>query len=303
MQIRDGGDKPPVFLIHDGDGETMLYRNLALLLKPDHAVFGLQPRCRANVPMAHTRISEMVADHVGRIRSVQPCGPYVLGGMCAGGVIAFEVALQLQRDGERVAMVALIDAADVEAAPKPFKTARERTRRLGAVFHAQQSVPISLRLLSILARVLRKCRSLTIYLVKNRFETVRDEIRMRLFRYSLDHGLRVPRILEHIPVRTVYLFAEKCYRPECSFAGQLVLFRATAGEGADEPYVERYADPLLGWGCRASQGVAIYDIPGGHSSMLQEPNVEVLARLMQDYLDKALADESAVELMAVTSAS
>ena len=57
-----------------------------------------------------------------------------------------------------------------------------------------------------------------------------------------------------------------------------MLFRATHGTGADEPYIERYADPLLGWGQRTSHDVHVYDIPGGHSSMLQEPNVRVSGR-------------------------
>ena len=68
-------------------------------------------------------------------------------------------------------------------------------------------------------------------------------------------------------------------------------FRATHGTGADEPYIERYADPLLGWGRRTSHGVHVYDIPGGHSSMLQEPNVRVLATHLQTCLDLALAAE------------
>ena len=49
--------------------------------------------------MAHARIAEMAAYHIDKIRSVQPQGPYLVGGMCAGGVIAFEIALQLQRQG------------------------------------------------------------------------------------------------------------------------------------------------------------------------------------------------------------
>ena len=70
---------------------------------------------------------------------------------------------------------------------------------------------------------------------------------MRLFGFYLDRRLRLPRTLQQIPVRTAYLFAEKNYRPESVFNGDLLLFRATCGAGADEPYVERYADPLLGW--------------------------------------------------------
>jgi hypothetical protein len=76
---------------------------------------------------------------------------------------------------------------------------------------------------------------------------------------------------------------------------ELVLFRATRGTGmpSDEPYVERYDDPLFGWGRRATRGVQTIDVPGGHSSMLQEPNVDVLAEQMQIALDRVLARESA----------
>jgi FkbH-like protein len=301
VPIRDGGDKPPVFLVHDGDGETMLYRNLALLLKPDHAVFGLQPYSRENVPMAHTRIAEMAADYVERIRSVQPNGPYLVGGMCAGGVIAFEVARQLQGRGDRVAMVALIDAADSEASPKAWRLAQQRAHRFATVFHQEQPASIGRRALAILAKALRKGRNLTTYLARRQFERLRDETRMRLFRYHLDRGLPLPRVLEQIPVRTVYLFAEKGYRPEGRFDGELALFRATSGEGPDEPYVDRYDDPMLGWGRRATQGIVTYDIPGGHASMLQEPNVRVLAQQMQDYLDRALTEEPVVELTTATA--
>ena len=75
---------------------------------------------------------------------------------------------------------------------------------------------------------------------------------MRLFRFCLDRGLQLPRALQKIPVRTVYLFAEKNYHPASRFQGELVLFRATGGNGPDEPYVERYATP-----CLAGDGVQV----------------------------------------------
>ena len=95
--IRTGGNKPPLFLVHDGDGETMLYRNLALRLDPAQSVYGLQPYSHKNHPILHTRIAEMAAYHIGKMRTVQPHGPYLVGGMCAGGVIAFEIALPTSR--------------------------------------------------------------------------------------------------------------------------------------------------------------------------------------------------------------
>ena len=70
----------------------------------------------------------------------------------------------------------------------------------------------------------------------------------------------------------------------------IVLFRATRGDGsaADMPYREKFEDPLLGWQPRVASAVLAEDIPGGHSSMLQGPHVQVLAEKMQFHLDVAL---------------
>lgn len=108
----------------------MLYRSLALLLDPELTVYGLKPFSKANYPILHTRIEEMAAFHIGTMRSVQARGPYLLGGLCAGGLIAFEMARQLQRTGERVAMVALMDVADVDAKGRPLRFAKQRLTRL-----------------------------------------------------------------------------------------------------------------------------------------------------------------------------
>ena len=121
VPIRREGNRPVIFLVHDGDGETMLYRNLALRLDPDHPVYGLQPHADSRHPLLHTRIEEMAAHHIEKMRTVQPHGPYIIGGMCAGGVIAYEIARQLQSHGETIGMVALIDAADVLAEEAPWR--------------------------------------------------------------------------------------------------------------------------------------------------------------------------------------
>ena len=289
--IRAGGNKPPLFLVHDGDGETMLYRNLALRLDLDHSVYGLQPYSRENHPILHTRISEMAAYHIGKMQTVQPHGPYLVGGMCAGGVIAFEIARQLQEQGEPVAMVALIDAADVAASLKPWRFVGQRFRSFssGLAQEQRQRPSFPRRAMEIATKAFRKSRNLTFYAVQSRAQILRDRLQMTLFRRCLDHGFRLPRFLHEIPVRRAYLFAEQDYQPGTPFEGELTLFRATCGEGNDEPYIERYSDPLLGWGRRATHGVRIFDVPGGHSSMLQEPNVKSLAAYLQDQIDEGLA--------------
>ncbi|MET0179779.1 MAG: KR domain-containing protein, partial [Novosphingobium sp.] len=116
VTIRAGGSLTPIFFVHDGLGETLLYRGLALRLDPNRPIYGIEPLRTASGSYAHTRISEMAAEYVVRVRAVQPVGPYLLAGLCAGGVIAFEMARQLEDSGEQVAFVGIIDAADVAAA-------------------------------------------------------------------------------------------------------------------------------------------------------------------------------------------
>ena len=289
--IRDGQGRAPVFLIHDGDGETMLYRNLALHLHRGHAVYGLQPYSAEGLPMVHTRIPEMAAYHIAKIRSVQPRGPYLLGGMCAGGVIAFEVAKQLREQGEQVALVAILDAADPAAAPKTWRLTQAGLRRsMDVLRERRQYGSPARRAVVVIGKLLRKARNLSVYVLGELGRGIRDGIRLRLIRTWSRRGQRPPRIVGRIPVRTAYRFAERQYRPAAPFDGELVLFRATRGSGDDEPYIERYDDPLLGWALRTTRGVRAIDVPGGHSSMLQEPHVAVLAERLQSYIDSALRE-------------
>jgi thioesterase domain-containing protein len=230
---------------------------------------------------------------VEKIRSAQPRGPYFVGGMCAGGVIAYEIARRLQNEGETLGMVALIDAADVVAEGIPWRFANQRLHSFSKVLNQDAGHSALKRAVMIGGKATRKVKNLFSYLVRQRAADLWANLRMRWLRHDLDRGRKPPRFLENIPVRTVYLFAEKSYRPAGALEGELILFRATEGEGNDEPYMSRYADSLFGWGRRASRGVRAYDIPGGHSSMLQEPHVQILAGHMQTIIDEALARETA----------
>jgi FkbH-like protein len=288
VQLRVGGDQPPVFLVHDGDGETLLYRNLANRLNPAHPVYGLQPHSRSDAAMLHTRIPDMAAYYIKKIRSVQPQGPYLIGGMCAGGVITFEIAQQLQLQGETVAMVALLDAADVATPKRIGRVAEQRLKRFSSVFAEQQQLNPLQKVGVIALKVSQKVSNLLVYETQSRFLQLQHKIQLRLLRSYLDRGQAIPSFLQPLSVRQIYEFAEQDYIPS-QFDGEVFLVRATQGSGTDEPWIEVYSDPLLGWEQRVTAGVIVQDVPGGHSSMLQEPNVAILADAMQAYIDRQLA--------------
>ncbi|PYC69276.1 beta-ketoacyl synthase [Micromonospora arborensis] len=91
----------PVFLMADAFGTVLPYRELAALL--GRSVYGVAPA--AGDPAAGApggRIERLAAEHVAAVRSVDPTGPYTLGGWSFGVVVAHEVARQLEALGATV---------------------------------------------------------------------------------------------------------------------------------------------------------------------------------------------------------
>jgi amino acid adenylation domain-containing protein len=277
--LHKGGDEPPLYLVHDADGATLPYLNLARRLGGRRSIYGVQPRGDADVPIVHTRVEEMAAHYVSEIRKLQPRGPYLLGGLCAGGILAFEMACQLESAGERAHLVAVIDAADVEAERKPYL---ESKRRAGRFSEALRGGAVS----ALPGVVLSKLRGYVGYELKNRLQKASDRLAVAALRLSLDRGLPLVKLARNVPVRTICDAAEKEYRPRQGVRQEIVLFRATGGTGSDEAYKDIYADPKLGWEKRTAGGVRVIDVPGGHGSMLEEPNVAVVADAIAAYLDE-----------------
>ncbi|WAM30215.1 non-ribosomal peptide synthetase [Myxococcus sp. NMCA1] len=104
------GTEVPFFCVHPVGGNVLAYAELARLLGPERPFYGLQAQgLDGSTPPLGT-VEEMAAAYVEAIRTVQPAGPYLLGGWSVGGVIAYEMARQLRERGDTVALLALIDA-------------------------------------------------------------------------------------------------------------------------------------------------------------------------------------------------
>jgi thioesterase domain-containing protein/acyl carrier protein len=105
VAIQSGGSDRPFFCIPGNLGNVFVdLGDLVRHLGPDQPVYGLQDGIHNP-----SQIEALAAHYVDDIRSVQPEGPYLLGGVCSGGVIAFEMARQLQAKGQRIALLALIE--------------------------------------------------------------------------------------------------------------------------------------------------------------------------------------------------
>ena len=110
VPIRPEGTRPPLFLVQMLTGEVIAYRDVVRYLHPDQPVYGLQAAGLDRRRYPHTTIEAMAADYVAELRAFQPQGPYLLGGFCFAGVVAYEMACQLAQQGEETALLALIDS-------------------------------------------------------------------------------------------------------------------------------------------------------------------------------------------------
>ncbi|MEW2580014.1 amino acid adenylation domain-containing protein [Streptomyces syringium] len=110
LPLRETGAEPPLFCVHPAAGIAWSYAGLTGPLGTGHPVYGLQARGLDGEEVLPASIRDMAADYVDHIRSVQPTGPYHLLGWSFGGMVAQEMAVQLQRSGEEVALLAVLDA-------------------------------------------------------------------------------------------------------------------------------------------------------------------------------------------------
>ncbi|HTD53451.1 MAG TPA: AMP-binding protein, partial [Thermoanaerobaculia bacterium] len=107
VKLRAGTGSRTVFIMPAGAGrgeELLVNARLARRFEGEITVFALRAG-DPPLPKAET----LALEYVERVRSIQPNGPYALVGECVGGILAFEMARVLLRQGERVALLALLD--------------------------------------------------------------------------------------------------------------------------------------------------------------------------------------------------
>ncbi|MDN5786797.1 type I polyketide synthase [Pseudorhodobacter sp.] len=109
MHERDGGPKTPFFLVAGMFGNVLNLRHLAQLIGGERPFYGLQARGLYGDQPPHQTIPEAAADYIAELREVQPHGPYLLGGFSGGGLTAWEMAKQLEKAGEEVSLLVLLD--------------------------------------------------------------------------------------------------------------------------------------------------------------------------------------------------
>ncbi|MCE4946563.1 amino acid adenylation domain-containing protein, partial [Streptomyces albulus] len=110
VSSRTAAAPAPLFCVHPAAGISWVYSGLLRHLPPDQPVYGLQAPGLTEPDAAPGDMAQLVRAYLEQVRAVQPDGPYALLGWSFGGLVAHEMAVQLQEAGQDVASLVLMDS-------------------------------------------------------------------------------------------------------------------------------------------------------------------------------------------------
>ncbi|MFZ0297341.1 MAG: amino acid adenylation domain-containing protein [Candidatus Sulfotelmatobacter sp.] len=253
VAIQTDGSKPPFFCVHGVGGNVLRFYALAQHLGSDQPFYALQAQgLNADYP-CHTRAEDMAAHYVKEMRSVQPEGPYFLGGYSFGGMVALEMAQQLVAQGEEPPIVVLFDTLCAAARETPF---------------SQKLTSFSSPLLNILR---------TSGLERRAYLSRVAKAPLRAIQWGL-HVAKLPRKVRK--VRNACLEAARYYAPR-AYPGRVILFRSSR-----EP-LGGVGDPYAGWSEYLADGLQICEVKSNHDNILLEPQVQLVAEQLRTCLNEA----------------
>ncbi len=291
--IRPKKEKTPFFCVHPGDGNVFYFTELARVLEESQPFYGLQAYGLEPGTEPLSDIRQMAAAYIETIRSVQPHGPYLIGGLCGGGTIAFEMAQQLQHSGETVPLLVLFDSL----APHMYNPIDETRFFIG--FARDFDGLSSSNLLPIFQQQRNVDPAEGVAGVRKDLERLDTEERLRiLWACARKAGILQPDVkLEYLTrVFNVYsgIYSGLLNYNAQPFDGRIVFFRAL--DEMIEPHEDKPASicrwiedetslelvrkfrktPFLGWDRYAVSPIELMDVPGNHFTMLAQPHVATL---------------------------
>jgi phthiocerol/phenolphthiocerol synthesis type-I polyketide synthase E len=263
VEIQRGSFKQPLFLVHPVGGHVYIYRDLARYLGSDQPVFGIQAHASDGETESFAKVEEMAARYIEAVRVQQPEGPYFFGGSSFGGTVAFEMAQQLNAQGEKIALLTLIDTPG--SGQMPVLATEDDTAILVYLLGVGFNLSLSMEVL----QKLEPEKQLLYFL---------EQVKIANRVVPPDFGLA--QIRQFLHLFKVHAQAMRNYIPQ-TYGGRIIFFRAT------EQNEVNAKNPELPWIDVAPGGVEVLEVPGNHITMNYPPHVQVMSKQLRVYLDEA----------------
>jgi thioesterase domain-containing protein/acyl carrier protein len=273
VPIREKGIHPPIFCVSGIHGSVLIYADLAKHLGADQPFYGLQPRGidGGNSPL--TSIEAIAAYYIQAMQTVQPKGPYFLGGFSLGSKVVWEMAQQLRQQGQKVALLALFDgtASSTSSVRVPFYQRiglhYQRLREKGFTY-------ISQKFPAWQAWLSGRYQHWTKKIVRRFYQRLQWQLPIYLRQSAIEESLEKAGI-EALKNYVLQVYPDK-----------VTLFRADI-QASDQGVGFVPLDLDLGWKDLAKGELEIQTISGEHMSMFREPHVQILAQKLQECLHRA----------------
>ncbi|AOY84552.2 non-ribosomal peptide synthetase [Moorena producens JHB] len=278
VPIQPQGSKPPLFLVSGILGNVFDFQQLARHLDSEQPLYGLRTLGLEEDLEPYTRMADIAAHHIKAVQTVQPNGPYLLGGHSFGGKVAFEMAQQLRNQGQEVSMLTIVDV-QVEI-PEPEK---DVVNWDNAKFIAE------------LATIYGGLLGQNLDISREALQFLSSEEQLN---YFLERLKKTGQMLSKTDLSRMFEVYKANTKASASYLPQKIdsipinFFRASE-VGALGDYLPNQAmtleDPTWGWDRLSAQPLEFHVVPGNHFSMVTEPHISVLAQQLQYCLDKAQA--------------
>lgn len=259
VAVKPGGSKIPFFCVPPASGSAIHFQEMIQYIPDDQPMYILEPIGLDGKEPPHYTIKEMAAFYVKEVQSMQPEGPYLLGGRCFGGRVIYEMGQQLCRLGQKVELLAIFDTWPPHTAkPKQQVKVKKSTGHfLSSAFRHLRSG----ELFKVIKRYTSNKYMKFKWYAENKIEYIFSNDEDRLFKEIM---------LMHLKAQDSYIATK--------YPGKITLIEC--GTFKDE-YRE-------GWRDLAEGGLESYPIPGtDHKNIVSGPNLKLFTEKLNIVLEKA----------------
>jgi amino acid adenylation domain-containing protein len=281
VTVQPNGSKQPFFCIPGGGGNVLYLYELARHLGTDQPFYGLQSVGLDGQSKPYTRVEDMAARYIKEIQTVQPEGPYFLGGHSFGGPVAFEMSQQLQKQGHEVALLAILDTTAPLSRSKVQPVVQDDTQVLvdiATVIEQWSGKP-----LEISYGILQPLD------FDEQFNYLYDRLKATGVVAQENKAFLRGYVAVHKAIAEVHYVPSSDVIPT-----HIVLFKAeieSISESTDEEMLGVLSEPSWGWKQFSKDTVEVHVVPGDHHTMVNPPHVQVLAEQLKVYLEQAMTND------------
>ncbi len=247
VPIKQSGSRTPFFCVHCVGGNVLNYNAFIPYLDQDQPLYGIQCKGLDGIEKPFNSIKIMAECYINEMKKIQPNGPYLIGGGSMGGLVAYEMAQQLQKKGDAISLLLMLDSGC------PYNVNKIPIASTNTQPNKKQKRSIILQI---------------VHSIDCRISDFRKYTTCHFYRLQ---GKAIPHELRYWLIEQKHLSLLDRYNPE-PYPGVITMFRATQND---------LIDPYRGWKDVAKGGMKIIDFECDHTNIVE--NVEI-AKGLNDVL-------------------